>query len=75
MLAVISYIGSMIGIPVKGEAFVTQAMVARVNPWLLVVIVAVVLLMAAVVLGVSSHALAWPWSHQLACTGSPGPCM
>jgi hypothetical protein len=40
----------MIGQPVKGQTFVNQAIVSRVNSWLLVAIVVAVLLLATALL-------------------------
>jgi hypothetical protein len=73
-IAFVCYTGSMIGFRMKGDRAVNSAMVARINPWLVVAIVAAIVLLAAAVFGVSAHALAWPWGHELACGSSIGPC-
>ena len=79
MLAYVCYTGSMVGVDVKGEPVLNQPLVARVNPWLIVAIVAVVLLLAAMLMAPAAlHGLNMLLqSHHFhidTCSGAQGPC-
>jgi hypothetical protein len=61
----VCYTGAMVGDPVKGEALVIQARVARVHPWLLLAIVAIILLLTAALLIASQSGLTHAMSSLL----------